>query len=111
MAYTYNPNTHYSVGDQAKLSSALMASFWFNRAHSLKGKVKPVTDFTGIIPIEKVVVQLEGFTGFDVHFPDDFLRDSEYRINLQANESLTADDLDRIAYTYETTDAFGFDQN
>ena len=73
MAYTYNPNTHYSVGEQAKLSSALMDSFWFNIAHSLKGEVKPVTDFTGILPIEKIIVQLHGFTGFDVYCPDDFL--------------------------------------
>ena len=114
MAYTYNPNTHYLVGEQPKLSGALMDSYWSNIANALKGKQakpKPVKDFTGIIPIEKVIVQLDGFTGFDVHFPDDFLQDSEYRIKMQVNESLTADDLDHIAKTYETTDAFNFYQN
>ena len=61
MAYTYNLNTHYSVGKQAKLSSALIDLFVSNIAHSLKGQVDPVTDFTGILSINKVIVQFNRF--------------------------------------------------
>ena len=106
MAYTYNPNTHDSVGEQAKLSSKLLHSFLSDITNSLDGQVQPVTDFIGNVPIDKAIVQLHSLTGYDVHFPDDFLWDSEYRICLQVNDSLTDDDLDLFAKTYETTDAF-----
>ena len=62
MAFNYNPNTHYTVGVQ-------------------NGN----ENITGILPITRVTVQSKNNSGFDVNFPNDFLRDSEYRISIPPN--------------------------
>ena len=89
MTYAYNLSTHHLVGAQ----------------------VKSTADLTGIQHINGMTVQLDNLTSFDVRLAYDNLRDSEYRVDQRVNDSLTTDDLNHIAKTFETTEVFYFYQN
>ena len=68
-----------------------------------------------------MVKQAKDYIGFDVNFPNDFLRETEYIISLsldskEVREGLNGNGnnepkLDKIATNYEKTDGFQFYQN
>ena len=107
MAFTYNPNTHYPIGETAHYNDPQKA---------------PLEDYTGVFPTNEI--QVNSSESFSVKFPDDFLSDDEYLIKLggskmakrllpehKSDPDPDVEQLDKIADDYENTDGFQFYQN
>ena len=76
MAFIYNPNTHYTIGDTVFEYGSDVKSIKLGQAHNRRLVITPEgsnINVNDIIPPTKIVVQAKEQSKFNVNFQNDFL--------------------------------------